>query len=66
MRGVIKRVNPTGGFGFIKSDNGVEYFFHRSAVENADFATVHEGQSVEFEPGEGPKGPRAEQVRVGR
>jgi len=50
------------GFGFVAASNGQEYFFHQSSC--ASFDTLREGQTVTFEPGQGPKGPRAENVRA--
>ncbi len=41
-----------------------ELFFHRSAVEGVTFEELEDGQTVEFEEGQGPKGPRAENIRV--
>ena len=51
------------GFGFVKDETGKEYFFHRSAVYGEGLEDLREGDSVEFDVGEGPKGPRAENVR---
>lgn len=52
------------GFGFVAAGDGREYFFHRSACVDIPFNELREGQSVTFEPGEGPKGPRAENIRL--
>jgi CspA family cold shock protein len=60
--GVIKRLNE-GGFGFINIGGGKDVFFHRSAVEGARFEDLQEGQRVSFTEGQGPKGPRAENVK---
>jgi CspA family cold shock protein len=60
-QGTIKKILDKG-FGFISGDKG-ELFFHRSAVEGVSFEELREGQTVEFNEGEGPKGPRAENVR---
>lgn len=60
--GTIKKIVSDKGFGFIKSD-GEDMFFHRSSVSGATFEELHEGQSVEYEVGQGPKGARAENVR---
>jgi CspA family cold shock protein len=60
--GTIKRLTDRG-FGFISTGEGKEIFFHMSAVEGASFDQLREGQKVEFTSGEGPKGPRAENVR---
>ncbi len=61
-KGTVKRLVGDKGFGFVAAPDGSEYFFHQSAC--ADFDTMHEGQSVTFETGQGPKGPRAENVRI--
>lgn len=63
MNGTIKRLTDKG-FGFIAAPDGSEYFFHQSACVGTRFDELREGQSVTFERGEGPKGPRAENVRV--
>jgi CspA family cold shock protein len=52
------------GFGFIAASDGNEYFFHQSACSGVRFDELREGQSVTFERGQGPKGPRAENVRA--
>lgn len=62
--GVIKRLVPDKGFGFVAAQDGGEYFFHRSACVETRFEQLREGQSVTFEKGQGPKGPRAENVRA--
>ncbi len=62
-QGTIKKLISEKGFGFIEGQGG-EFFFHRSAVEGAGFEELREGQEVEYEEGHGPKGPRAEKVRV--
>ena len=64
MRGTIKTLMTAKRFGFIASSDGAEYFFHRSACVDARFDALQEGQAVTFEQGQGPKGPRAEHVRV--
>jgi CspA family cold shock protein len=61
-QGTIKRLVSGKGFGFIADAEGSEYFFHQSACNGVQFDDLHEGQSVTFEKGQGPKGPRAEQV----
>ena len=64
MKGTVKRVQKEKGFGFIKGEDGDEYFFHRSAV-TFSFDEVRDGMKVEFEPDEGPKGLRAKDVERG-
>jgi CspA family cold shock protein len=61
--GTIKRLTDRG-FGFIETESGTDMFFHMSAVEGVTFEQLQEGNRVSFEIGQGPKGPRAEQVRV--
>ena len=64
MHGTIKRIVSDNGFGFILASDQSEYFFHSSACEETPFAELREGQDVTFERGHGPKGPRAERVKV--
>ena len=63
-QGRIKRLVSDRGFGFIEGDRGDDLFFHHSALQGATIEEVREGQVVEYEVGRGPKGPRAESVRV--
>jgi CspA family cold shock protein len=60
-KGTIKRIVADKGFGFVADESGQEYFFHQSACQSFD--SLHEGQAVTFQSGQGPKGPRAENVR---
>jgi CspA family cold shock protein len=60
--GTIKRLTDKG-FGFIAAADGTEYFFHQSAVQGSSYNELREGQRVTFTVGQGPKGPRAENVR---
>ena len=62
-QGTIKKLTDKG-FGFIDSGNGEQLFFHNSDLEGVSFDDLREGQTVEFTEGSGPKGPRAENVRV--
>ena len=64
LSGTIKRLVSDKGFGFIAAGDGNEYFFHNSACSGVRFDELREGQSVTFERGQGPKGPRAESVRL--
>lgn len=61
--GTIKRITEKG-FGFIATTEGTEYFFHQSACAGTSFENLREGQTVSFTVGQGPKGPRAENVTV--
>ena len=62
MKGQIRTLRVDKGFGFIKDDAGKGPFFHQSAIYGEGIEDLREGDSVEFEVGEGPKGPRAENV----
>ena len=61
--GTIKKLMSERGFGFIDGERG-ELFFHHSAVQDASFETLREGQKVSYTEGRGPKGPRAESVSL--
>ena len=61
--GKIKKITDKG-FGFIESESGQDMFFHSSNVEGVQFEELREGQQVTYEVGRGPKGPRAEQVKL--
>ncbi len=61
--GTIKRLVSEKGFGFIEASDGGEYFFHQSACSGVRFDELREGQAVTFDKGQGPKGPRAENVK---
>ena len=64
-QGTVKWFNDSKGFGFISLDDGSkDVFVHHSAIEMDGFKTLAEGQRVEFEEVEGPKGPAAEKVRA--
>jgi CspA family cold shock protein len=63
MQGTIKRVVRDRGFGFIRSSDGQEVFFHRSSLQQMDFDGLKEGDTVEFEVERGEKGSRATNVR---
>ncbi|MBI1900869.1 MAG: cold shock domain-containing protein [Planctomycetia bacterium] len=62
-QGKIKKLVSDKGFGFIEGERG-DLFFHHTSVEGEGFDNLRVGQAVEFEVGRGPKGPRAEHVRV--
>ncbi len=61
-QGTIKKLTEKG-FGFIEGERG-DIFFHHSAVEGTRYDDLREGQTVEYEEGQGPKGPRAENVKL--
>lgn len=60
--GTVKWFNDAKGFGFIRQDNGPDVFVHYSQIIGDGFRTLEEGQAVEFEIKEGPKGLLAERV----
>ena len=64
LNGTIKRLVSDKGFGFIVASDGNEYFFHSSTCAQTSFHELHEGQAVTFDRGQGPKGPRGENVKV--
>ncbi len=60
--GTIKRLTDRG-FGFIDTGKGEDMFFHMSNVVDVSYDDLREGQKVSYTEGEGPKGPRAENVK---
>ena len=62
-QGTIKKLIANKGFGFIEGERG-ELFFHHSAIEGTTIEDLREGQAVSYDEGSGPKGPRAENVRL--
>ena len=61
--GTVKWFNDAKGFGFIAQSDGPDVFVHHSAIQGTGFRSLTEGQAVEFEAKEGPKGLSAENVR---
>jgi len=61
-RGKVKWFNEKKGYGFIAQDSGGDVFVHYSAIESEGFKTLREGQEVEFEVTNGPKGLQATKV----
>jgi CspA family cold shock protein len=63
-KGTIKKLIDRG-FGFIKTEDGKELFFHRNDIQGVEFFSLREGQVVEFETGQDKKGrPNAVNVRL--
>ena len=60
--GTVKFFNNEKGYGFISRPDGEDVFVHFSAVQGNGFRTLEEGQAVEFEIVDGPKGPQAGNV----
>ena len=64
-QGTVKWFNGEKGFGFIEQDGGgADVFVHYSEIQGSGFRTLDEGQRVEFEIGQGQKGPQAQSVRA--
>jgi CspA family cold shock protein len=61
-QGKIKKLTDKG-FGFIEGERG-DIFFHHSAIDGVRYEELREGQEVEYTEGRGPKGPRAENVKL--
>ena len=62
-KGKVKWFNDQKGYGFIAVDGGKDVFVHHSAIQGEGFKTLKEGESVEFEITEGPKGQQAANVK---
>jgi cold shock protein len=60
--GTVKWFNANKGYGFIKPESGSDVFVHVSAIQDGD-RSLDEGQAVEFDITQGPKGPQAANVR---
>ncbi len=63
-KGRVKWFNEKKGYGFISRDDGNDVFVHFSAIKKDGFKSLNEGDVVEFEIADGPKGPQATNVVV--
>lgn len=64
MQGTVKWFNNSKGYGFIETETGSDVFVHYSAIQNPGFKSLNEGQRVEFEITEGPRGQQASNVQL--
>ena len=64
MTGRVKWFNDRKGFGFIEVEGGKDVFVHHSSIQGEGFKSLKEGDSVEFEVTDGPKGPQASNVKI--
>ena len=62
--GAVKWFNAEKGYGFIQREGGSDLFVHYTAIEGSGYRSLEEGQSVEFEVTQGPKGDQAQSVRL--
>jgi len=62
VKGTVKWFNDKKGFGFLSREDGDDVFVHHTSIQGEGFKTLSEGQEVEFEVQEGPKGPQAVNV----
>lgn len=63
QNGSIAKLKKDKGFGFIRGQDGQEYFFHKEDLVGLNYISLHEGQMIQFEIGQTPKGPRARNVK---
>ena len=62
--GTVKWFNDKKGFGFLSREDGDDVFVHHTSIAGEGFKTLSEGQQVEFEVQDGPKGPQAVNVKA--
>ena len=64
MKGTVKWFNSNKGYGFISPEEGEDVFVHFSSIESEGYKSLDEGQAVEFEVTDGPKGLQASNVKA--
>lgn len=64
MQGTVKWFSDEKGFGFITPESGEDVFVHHTAIQADGYRSLKEGQAVEFEVTQGPKGAQAANVRI--
>jgi len=62
--GIVKWFNSSKGYGFIERQDGEDVFVHYSAIQGDGYRNLEEGQRVEFDVEQGPKGPQAVNVTL--
>jgi CspA family cold shock protein len=66
VQGTVKWFNESKGFGFLSQEGGPDVFVHHSEIKADGYRTLNEGDKVQFEITQSPKGPRAANVTVVR
>jgi CspA family cold shock protein len=66
IQGTVKWFNESKGFGFLSHEGGPDVFVHHSEIRAEGFRTLNEGDKVQFEITQSPKGPRASNVTLVR
>ena len=62
--GTVKWFNAEKGYGFISREGGSDLFVHYTAIQGSGYRSLEEGQAVEFEVTQGPKGDQAQAVKA--
>ena len=66
VQGTVKWFNESKGFGFLSQEGGPDVFVHHSEIKAEGYRTLNEGDKVQFEITQSPKGPRASNVTLVR